>query len=100
MSVATYRRPVERIEIDPPSKSKTVPEIIDVDIHHQTEKVDELFPYLPRQYVERGHVELRRGELHEHRARLLQQDRRADEDHDRARRLMIDAGEERRLARQ
>jgi predicted TIM-barrel fold metal-dependent hydrolase len=52
MSVATYRRPVERIEVDPPSRPKTVPEIIDVDIHHQTEKVDELFPYLPRQYVE------------------------------------------------
>jgi hypothetical protein len=48
----TYRRPVERIDFDPPRKTKTAPEIIDCDIHHMHEKVDELFPYLPRQYVE------------------------------------------------
>jgi predicted TIM-barrel fold metal-dependent hydrolase len=50
--VATRNRPVERVHIDQPKKSKTVPEIIDVDIHHQTQKVDELYPYLPRNYVE------------------------------------------------
>lgn len=49
---AIYARPVERVDYDPPNKTKTVPEIIDCDIHHQTQKVDDLFPYLPRQYVE------------------------------------------------
>ena len=49
---ATYRRPVERVEFDPPRKTKTVPFIVDCDVHHQTEKVEELFPYLPRHYVE------------------------------------------------
>ena len=49
---AIYTRPVERVDYDPPNKTKTVPEIIDCDIHHQTQKVDDLFPYLPRQYVE------------------------------------------------
>ena len=52
MSVATYRRPVERIEIDVPVKTKTVPEIIDCDVHHNVEKPEALFPFLPRQYVE------------------------------------------------
>ena len=50
--VATSSRPVERVEIDSQDRLKTVPEIIDGDVHHQTQKVDDLYPYLPRQYVE------------------------------------------------
>ncbi|HAA76530.1 TPA: hypothetical protein DCE37_15560 [Candidatus Latescibacteria bacterium] len=50
--LATSSRPVERVEIDSPDRLKTVPEIIDCDVHHQTQKLDDLFPSLPRQYVE------------------------------------------------
>ncbi len=52
MSVATFRRPVEKIEVKVPTKTKTVPEIIDCDVHHNVGKSEELFPFLPRQYVE------------------------------------------------
>ncbi len=46
-------------------------------------------------YVLDGHASVLQGSTYAIRRRLMV----ADEDHDRARRLMIDAGEERRLAR-
>jgi len=48
----SHTRAVVKAQAGKPSPRKQQLAIIDVDVHHQFDKPEVLFPYLPRQYVE------------------------------------------------